>query len=166
MKRALFLGRFQPLHKGHVAVMKRILGDYDELVVVIGSSQYSNKKHNPFSADEREEMVKAVLSKDDLKRTNIFKIDDIHDNDMYVKHVEKFIQKTSTLICGSPLSKELFRRENYEIIDLDRIDDISATEVRKGIVDSRDWKSLVPKEVVLIIKNINGVQRLKTLYQK
>jgi len=36
-KRGLFVGRFQPFHKGHLRAVKDILGKVDELVIVVGS---------------------------------------------------------------------------------------------------------------------------------
>ncbi len=38
-RRGIFVGRFQPVHKGHMEVIKGILQDVDELVIIIGSSQ-------------------------------------------------------------------------------------------------------------------------------
>ncbi|MEM3766696.1 MAG: adenylyltransferase/cytidyltransferase family protein, partial [Candidatus Bathyarchaeia archaeon] len=32
-KRGLFVGRFQPFHKGHLHVIKEILSEVDELVI-------------------------------------------------------------------------------------------------------------------------------------
>ncbi|HDH28034.1 MAG TPA: nicotinamide-nucleotide adenylyltransferase, partial [Euryarchaeota archaeon] len=51
--RALLIGRFQPFHKGHLAVIKKILSEADELIIVVGSSQHRGAVENPFSADER-----------------------------------------------------------------------------------------------------------------
>ncbi|MEK6857287.1 MAG: adenylyltransferase/cytidyltransferase family protein, partial [Nanoarchaeota archaeon] len=42
MKTGLFIGRFQPLHKGHVEVMKTLAETLDKLVIAIGSSNKSN----------------------------------------------------------------------------------------------------------------------------
>ncbi|RMF91195.1 MAG: nicotinamide-nucleotide adenylyltransferase, partial [Methanobacteriota archaeon] len=59
--KALFIGRFQPLHKGHMMIIKRILEETDALSIVIGSSQHAGTPENPFSADEREEMLRRAL---------------------------------------------------------------------------------------------------------
>ena len=56
-KRGLFLGRFQPFHLGHLDVIKQALKMVDELVIVIGSAQYSHTFENPFTDSEREEMI-------------------------------------------------------------------------------------------------------------
>jgi len=49
VRRGLFVGRFQPFHKGHLKAMKDILEKVDELVIVVGSSQYSHTMDNPLA---------------------------------------------------------------------------------------------------------------------
>ena len=51
--RGLVVGRFQPYHSGHHQAVKRILKEVDELVIVIGSTQKSYEKENPFTAGGR-----------------------------------------------------------------------------------------------------------------
>ena len=59
--RGLFVGRFQPFHLGHLAAIKYVLKKVDELVIVIGSAQYSHRRNNPFTAGERLVMVRKAL---------------------------------------------------------------------------------------------------------
>ncbi|MCQ4350098.1 MAG: adenylyltransferase/cytidyltransferase family protein, partial [Sulfolobales archaeon] len=61
MRRALFPGRFQPIHLGHIEVIKWTLEKFDEIIIVIGSSQESHTIMNPFSAGERIEMIRKAL---------------------------------------------------------------------------------------------------------
>ena len=39
MKRALFIGRFQPFHKAHLSDVKLALKECDKIIIAIGSSQ-------------------------------------------------------------------------------------------------------------------------------
>src|SRR5207302_562889 len=59
--RAFFIGRFQPFHRGHLAMVRRILESNEEIIVGIGSAQYSHTGENPFTAGERYEMIKRAL---------------------------------------------------------------------------------------------------------
>jgi nicotinamide-nucleotide adenylyltransferase len=61
VKRAVFVGRFQPFHLGHLIVAKDILEEVDELIVVIGSAQYSHTIENPFTSGERMMMIREAL---------------------------------------------------------------------------------------------------------
>src|SRR5207245_2773190 len=64
--RALFVGRFQPFHRGHLATVRRILETNDEIIVGIGSAQYSHTGENPFTAGERYEMIKRALDAEEI----------------------------------------------------------------------------------------------------
>ena len=59
--RGLYVGRFQPFHLGHLDAIKYALKQADELVIVIGSAQYSHNANNPFTAGERLIMVRQAL---------------------------------------------------------------------------------------------------------
>ncbi len=59
--RGLYVGRFQPFHLGHLGAVKAVLKEVDELVIVIGSAQYSHNLNNPFTAGERLVMIRRAL---------------------------------------------------------------------------------------------------------
>ncbi len=56
--RAIFTGSFDPLTNGHIDIITRAAGIFDELTVGIISNP---SKHPLFSIEEREEMIKEVL---------------------------------------------------------------------------------------------------------
>lgn len=58
------IGRFEPFHNGHMSVVRRALDACDSLVVLIGSAGAARSTRNPFSAAEREVMIRAALSPD------------------------------------------------------------------------------------------------------
>ena len=66
VKRGVFVGRFQPFHLGHLKAVKDILGEVDELVIVVGSSQYSHEIDNPFTTGERITMIKRALEEEEI----------------------------------------------------------------------------------------------------
>jgi nicotinamide-nucleotide adenylyltransferase len=61
MKRGLYIGRFQPYHLGHQAVLQKIVEEVDEIVVGLGSAQASHTLDNPFTAGERISMIWPAL---------------------------------------------------------------------------------------------------------
>jgi nicotinamide-nucleotide adenylyltransferase len=56
--RALLIGRFQPVHWGHVKLVEWLLTHYDEVVVAIGSADKALTFDNPFTPGERLEMFR------------------------------------------------------------------------------------------------------------
>ena len=61
VKRGLYVGRFQPFHLGHLSAIKHVLEEADDLVIVVGSAQYSHNVNNPFTAGERLVMIRKAL---------------------------------------------------------------------------------------------------------
>lgn len=57
----LLIGRFQPFHMGHLSAVKFALSQVEKLWIGIGSSNKSHEKRNPFTADERKEMILSSL---------------------------------------------------------------------------------------------------------
>jgi len=53
----LLIGRFQPFHLGHLDAVLFGLARTENLFICIGSSNKSNERKNPFSVEERREMV-------------------------------------------------------------------------------------------------------------
>jgi len=52
-KLAVYIGRFQPFHNGHVRVIEEGLKIADEVIVLLGSSNTPSTIKNPFSAAQR-----------------------------------------------------------------------------------------------------------------
>lgn len=53
---SLFIGRYQPLHKGHIKLIRRVLDDEEKPVVVALRDTPVDEK-NPFTTSERKEML-------------------------------------------------------------------------------------------------------------
>lgn len=165
--RALFVGRFQPFHLGHLHALKIVLDRASEVVIVVGSAQYSHTHQNPFTAGERVTMIRLALdeAKIDPSKYFIVPIPDMHIHKMWVPHVVSQTPKFDVIFTNEPLTSRLFREENYNVLPIPFLDreTYSATEIRKRLLQGGDWESLVPKSVVDYIKSIDGVERIRDL---
>jgi len=166
-KRALFIGRFQPFHKGHLEAVKMILKENDEIIIAIGSAQYSHKLENPFTAGERIVMVRMALENEgiDLKQVWIIPIPDVHVHMMWVSEVVGYTPKFNVVYTNEPLTRRLFMEAGFDVRPIPFIKRkvYSATEIRKRMIENGNWEELVPKAVAEYIREIDGVQRVKDL---
>ena len=62
-KTCLLVGRFQPFHVGHLKMIRKALCLAETVLVFIGSSQESRTERNPFSYEERKEMISKCFRK-------------------------------------------------------------------------------------------------------
>ncbi|HDI23821.1 MAG TPA: nicotinamide-nucleotide adenylyltransferase [Thermoplasmatales archaeon] len=163
---ALFIGRFQPFHNGHLEAIKRFSKEFDKIVIGIGSSQYSYTKENPFTAEEREMMIRKTLENLGIKNIEIYFIPDIHNYSRWVEHVESMVPKFDIVLARNPITLRLFKEKGYKVkrIPLFGGKNCHGKIIRKLIAEGKDWRSLVPKEVAEIIEKIDGESRVKRLY--
>ena len=167
VKRGLLVGRFQPFHKGHLAAIKDVLKEVDELVIVIGSTQYSHRKDNPFTAGERVTMIRKALEEAEIPAVRwwIVPVPDVRVHMVWVAEVAGYTPKFDEVYSNEPLTKRLFLEAGFKVksFPLHKREVYSATEIRERMLNGKDWKRLVPKSVVKVIEQIGGVQRLQDL---
>jgi len=169
------MGRFQPFHLGHLGIINEMEKDgLEEVIIGIGSAQYGHKisstLNNPFTANEREEMIKGSL---DLKiPCSIIKIDDINSPSNWVSHVEDVVEKNlykkfDVVYTGKKSKNDinLFKKAGYKLktVFFSGTSNITGTEIRKLMVSDGNWSAYVPAEVIDYILKINGVKRLREL---
>jgi len=165
--RTLFIGRFQPFHKGHLAMVKKILQDNDEVIIGIGSAQYSHTGENPFTAGERFEMIKRALDAEGIREYHIVPIPDTHVHSVWVSHVKSLVPAFDAVVTNSDLVVRLFREHGLKVLSpaLVSREKYSGTEVRRRMQKGGDWKSLVPPVVAAYIEEIDGIERIRETYK-
>jgi nicotinamide-nucleotide adenylyltransferase len=167
----LFVGRFQPFHKGHLATVKFALGKVDQLVIVVGSAQKSHEPKNPFTAGERIRMIKESLDADkeiDIRKIMIIPVPDVDVHSLWTRQVDVLVPKYDVVLANDPFTLMLFRERGVKTVEAPLVErnEMQATEIRKKMATGEKWKSLVPAPVAKIIREINGVERVKAIAER
>jgi nicotinamide-nucleotide adenylyltransferase len=168
--RGILIGRMQPIHKGHIQVIKKILEEVDEIIIGIGSAQLSHELKDPFTAGERIVMVTQALAEENINPSKyyIIPMEDINFNAIWTAHVKMMTPPFSVVYSGNSLVKQLFSEEGYTVKNpplYDRVH-LSGTEVRKRILEDGNWQELVASSTIEIMEEIKGVERIKNLSVK
>ena len=163
-KIGLYIGRFQPFHNGHRAVVMHALQECDTLIIAVGSSQECRTKRNPFSFLERKRMIdkSCRLPKDSNKRIIIVAVPDramYGDDGSWGKYVLDRVEEA----CGLRPTinfegSEQCRSTWFDGIEIERVViareelPISATMVREALVEDRfgDYCKMVPTALWLL----------------
>jgi nicotinamide-nucleotide adenylyltransferase len=166
-KTALFVGRFQPFHYGHLYAIKKILEETNEVLIVVGSAQMSHEPDNPFTAGERLEMIREALKASDIPIENymLIPIPDAPAHRVWVSQVESQTPRFDVVFTNQPLTRRLLIEAGYEVkeIKLHMRKKFEATEIRRRILAEENWADLVPPEVFSYIKQIDGEGRIRDL---
>ncbi|MBC7085103.1 MAG: nicotinamide-nucleotide adenylyltransferase [Methanomethylovorans sp.] len=167
MKRAFYIGRFQPFHLGHYSIICSIAKEVDEVVIGIGSAQKSHDPENPFTAGERVLMIRHALEDANVKHYAI-PIEDLQRNAVWVSHIISMSPPFNVVYSNNPLVIQLFKEANIDVRQPPMFNrkGYSGTEIRKMMIEGNEWRQLVPPAVAEVIDEIGGVERLRNVSMK
>jgi nicotinamide-nucleotide adenylyltransferase len=167
MKRGFYVGRFQPYHNGHQSVLEHIAHEVDEIVIGIGSAQLSHMVDNPFTAGERVLMITRGLAKLGCP-FYVLPIEDIKRNALWVAHVQSMTPRFDLCYSSNPLVVQLFKEAGIEVLSpaMYEREILSGTEIRRRMLNGEIWENLVPSSVTDVLKEIDGVERLREISRK
>jgi len=159
----VYIGRFQLPHVGHESVMKHALGNCDHLVLLVGSSEGGRTMKNPFSFEERKEMLTQITDgfKGD-KKVSILSLPDFATDEEWTNEVQKLVKLlTETddkiFITGcrktgdeSTYYLQLFPEWHSDFISevsFPRIDVISSTKARELFYKNEELPDFISPSV-------------------
>lgn len=162
---ALFIGRFQPFHNGHLSVVKQALAQHKKLLIGIGSAEDDYLASNPFTAGERWEMIDLALQESGVAPSQyaIAPIRNINHYALWVEHVEKLLPPFEVVYTGSAIVKQLFLDHGkHPVIDARFEHDIDGTRIRE-LMKKNDpsWENHVPHAVANYLKTTQKITRIK-----
>jgi len=169
----VFIGRFQPFHNGHKAVIDAALEQAKEVVVVVGSCFAARNIRNPFTFEERKAMIKAVFPSDNVKVVAVS--DYPYDDNKWMNAIQNVVDNAIPdavdvgLIGHSKDSTsyylEIFPRwKNH--VEVEDVGGINATDIRKVFFETPNtpfMPDMMPSEVISILGDILTNKPFSTL---
>lgn len=182
MKSGVFIGRFQPLHRGHVNVIKQALAECDKLTIILGSARSARSLRNPFRFDEREVMLRQGLlssgfTSQDLSRISVRGVRDYFYNvQAWIAEVREKVGDGPSLLYG--LEKDAsgaylnwfpdWERTSHE----SQLPALNATSIREsylrdsGFLLSKEAISNLPSGVLHWLENFSKVPSYEALREE
>lgn len=161
----LIVGRFQPVHWGHVRLLEWVRQDGAEPHVGIGSSQFSMTRENPFTAGERRRMLEAAGAALGLRIGRVDEVPDIFDDEKWVPHVVNCCGRFEVVYTNNEWTAGLFSKGGFEVrgtpmFERERYEGAKIREkVRaQGLAAVAD---LVPAPVMEVLKAVDGERRIR-----
>lgn len=145
----VFIGRFQPPHLGHLAVIHEALKRARQVIVMVGSAWQARSLRNPWRFEERRAMLRSAFDTDDNERLAIVPLlDALYNNDVWVRDVQRKVRD-----IASPLEARLPRigliganrgQSSYyltlfpqwESVSVPLVEGISASQIRERLFHS------------------------------
>lgn len=142
-------------------IIRQIAKQAEKIIIGIGSSQFANESRNPFSAAERQEMIKRAMKEVGVKNYKIVEIADIPEDDLWVRHVKKIVGKFDMSWSGDESVIRLFKKAGEPVTIIKKFPGLSATRIRRLICRGLPWRRFVPSSVIKYLDEIKGVSRIR-----
>jgi len=153
MKLGLVIGRFQPLHNGHVNLIKQALKNNDQVLVLVGSQNKLEDYQNPFTAEERINLISSVFGEEPKLKG----IDDYPTNEQWIEDVTSRVitmqEDPSKVTLYTSEKDSAFYRTNFLYsVEERHSGGLSATGIRAALYDGRIADTWLPEETVSFLE--------------
>ena len=161
----LLIGRFQPFHLGHLDALRFALSKVDKLWIGLGSSNKPLQKNNPFSAEERKEMILSSIDESMKQRIQIYFIPDLENHMKWIELIDSLVPKFDTVFTNDELTRHLYSKRDVEVLPIPFVkrDILSGTNIRNMMTSDQKWEDLVPEGTKNFLYKTSAKQRLKNL---
>lgn len=145
----VFIGRFQPPHLGHLAIICEALKRARQVIVLVGSAWQARSLRNPWQFDERQTMIRAAFDEADNQRLGISPLlDALYNDDVWVRDVQRKVRDLAApanarlprigLIGASrgQSSYYLSLFPQWESVSVPSVEGISASQIRERLFRS------------------------------
>ena len=161
----LLIGRFQPFHLGHLEALRFALSKVDKLWLGLGSSNRPVEKNNPFTAQQRKEMILSSIDNSMKERISVYFIPDVDNHIRWIEKINDIVPKFDIIFSNDDLTKYLYSKRNIQVLVIPFLNrkSLSGTNIRHLIVNDQDWENFVPDGTRNFLKTVNAEELLKNL---
>jgi bifunctional NMN adenylyltransferase/nudix hydrolase len=144
---SVFIGRFSPPHLGHLHVIKQALAVAELVLIIIGSANAARSFHYvPYTAAEREMMIRLMLSADENLRVRFAYIEDQGNMPKWTAQVRKAVNNVEPdnsriALVGHSKDRSSFYLKAFKgwrSVNVDNYANLSATDFREALFTSHN----------------------------
>lgn len=175
----VYIGRFEPPHTAHLLVMQEALQSVQKLIIVIGSARAARNTKNPFTADERQDIITAMLAEAGIPRSRLLFVhvrDYFYNESLWLSEVQKGVQaythgSSDIALIGHIKDESSYYLRSFpawEFIPTHVISPLSATDVRKAYFEDQleDVQNMVPPAVNTFLQHFSKTNEYRELREE
>lgn len=166
----VFIGRFEPFHNGHHAVVSRALKLAERVIVLVGSANKPRSIRNPWNVSEREVMIRSAFP-NDASRLIIRPLrDHLYNDSLWVTDVQRTVAEITASSPGAKVALIGHRKDSssqylemfpqWELIHSPNVAGVSASDLREYLFAGGEGdlgkdlliKAAVPEPVFAMLK--------------
>ena len=174
----VFIGRFQPFHLGHRFVIEQALAQSKQVIVLIGSARVPRSTRNPFTLQERTQMILGAFAPDQAQRIHCVALDDILYNDTrWVHQVQQGVLSVTGAASGQKVglighnkdssSYYLSLFPHWPAVNVPNFNNLSATPVRDGyLLGATPLTDFVPASTLAVLNQLSQTDSYQKLQEE
>lgn len=159
----VYIGRFQPFHNGHLDTMRFAFEKAENVIIALGSYKTAQSVKNPWTAEEREEMIRACLSSDENSRVFFVYIrDHFYNENRWLNEVQREINRLTQGDRSVTIIGNLKDESSYYVKSFPQWDFmaagfpngvLNATDIRNAYFEN-GWDKIIGKVPEVIEKRL------------
>lgn len=179
----VFIGRFQPFHEGHKKVIEEALTLAEKVIVLTGSAFQPRTIKNPWTTEERNQMITGCFSHEENNRIVVRPLQDQAYNDQkWASQVQEHVDwvvarggwrdKTRIGLIGHIKDESSFYLKmfpQWKLVEHEVIEMINATDLRALYFEQKNLKflqSLVPVSTYAFLEQFRGTDSFTSLVKE
>ncbi len=141
----VYIGRFQPLHYGHLKVMAQAAQLANKVVVLLGSANSARTPKNPFTVEERIGMIWPCTKNGFLGAEFIFKglADNLYNDQAWAAEVQRNVQSEGKVaLIGHKKDESSFYLDlfpQWDFIPAEVTKNLDSTSIREEFFEGQDY---------------------------
>jgi cytidyltransferase-like protein len=160
----VYWGRFNPPHKGHLAMIRKFRRAC-HLTVAIGSSEHKNERTNPFSGAERKKMLESYLKELEIPGVKVVTLKDGRSESWAIGNLIRKCKPDVVFLSTEKNKLADLAERKVRVVRFPRTGQVSSTRIRESIAaGDREWRRLTGKSVARLIIRFDGIRRIEKAY--
>ncbi len=160
-------------------MMQEALQSVQKLIVVIGSARAARNTKNPFTAEERQEVITAMLTEAGVARSRLLFVhvrDYFYNESLWLSEVQRGVQafthgSSDIALVGHIKDESSYYLRSFpawEFLPTHVVSPLSATDVRKAYFEGRleDVQGMVPPAVHAFLERFRGAPEYAELREE
>jgi len=159
---ALFIGRFQPFHKGHLYSLKKAFQVGEKVIVGIGSSNVHDT-NNPWDYETRRRMVEEVVRENgwDRKLQAVWAVPDVYDDEKWGRGILESLREEGVMpgevlaVGNNEWTNRILKARGITVYEsgLYKREELEGVKIRELLaVGDNSWQKRLPEAVVKYVE--------------
>lgn len=171
----VYIGRFQPCHNAHIKIINKARELAKHVIILVGSANQPSTIKNPWTWEQRRDMIFASLDEETHSDITIVSLRDIvYNNAAWLEQVQEAVMNHSSEddkigIIGHTKDQTSFYLNSFpqwETIQVESIDDLHATDIRIAMFEDANFDKNIGKKLPIGIHNYIKSFMFKPEYER